>query len=159
VMNHLTTEHLFTGSFPMRYVDVKRQWEKEREAGDVLFGVWLPANTTVAPSRFVGTCGLHAHRDIYRSWEARFLIFDAAAVGLGIGQEACELLVDYAFRKLNAHKVWLGVSADNLRAAKCYLNCGFIIEGSLRDEVYYEGTYHHVYRMSILEGEHAAKQA
>lgn len=166
VMSHLTTEHLFTGSFPMRYIDVKEQWEKERKAGDVLFGVWtycdkedkrapayLPYGGTEYGICLIGTCGLHSHREIYRSWEARFLIFDATAVGKGIGAEVVNLLTKYAFRKLNAHRVWLGVSADNLRAVKCYLSVGYKIEGTLKDELFYDGKYHDVYRMAMMEND------
>lgn len=162
VMAGLTTEHLLTGSFPMRYIDVKEVWEKERKAGDILFGIWLPrvflAEDTVhgplySDSKFIGTCGLHSHREIYRSWEARFLIFDPSAVGKGIGKEVTRLLTTYAFERLNAHRVWLGVNADNLRAVKCYLDCGFKVEGTLRDEIFTHGKYHDAIRMAVLEDE------
>jgi RimJ/RimL family protein N-acetyltransferase len=153
----LTTQHLLTGSFPMRAIDIKAVWKGGREAGDVLFGIWMkiprgPDGTRFDPV-FIGTCGLHSHREIYRSWEARFLIFNAEAVGMGIGEEVVRLLTEYAFRRLNAHKVWLGCSADNLRAVKCYLNAGYQIEGTLRDELFYDGVYHHAYRMNVLEHE------
>jgi RimJ/RimL family protein N-acetyltransferase len=150
VMSGLTTEHLFTGSFPMRMIDIKEVWEKERKAGDVLFGIWYPMNGT-DQWEFIGTCGLHSHREIYRSWEARFLIFEANLVGKGIGKEAVDLLTRYAFSRLNAHRVWLGVSADNLRAYKCYLDAGYKVEGTLRDELFYGGEYHDAIRMSVLE--------
>ena len=154
VMSGLTTQHLFTGSFPARAIDVKAQWKKEREAGDVLFGVWtLEPYETSSGESFVGTCGLHSHREIYRSWEARFLIFDIEAVGKGLGKEVVTSLTRYAFERLNAHRVWLGVSEDNLRAVKCYLDCGYRIEGRLRDELFYHGKYHSTLRMAALEGE------
>jgi len=152
VMSGLTTEHLFTGSYPMRYIDVKETWEKERKAGDILFAIYADAS-------FIGTCGLHAHREIYRSWEARFLIFDPAAVGHGIGREATKLLTGYAFERLNAHRVWLGVSEDNTRAYKCYIDCGYKVEGRLRDEIFYGGKYHAAIRMSLLEDEWPATAA
>ena len=145
----LTTQHLFTGSIPMRTKDYARRWQQEREAGDILFGVWTQG-------RFIGTCGLHSHRDIYKSWEARFLIFDAHSVGKGLGKQVCRLLTTYAFRRLNAHRVWLGVSEDNKRALKCYLDCGYVFEGRLRDEIFYQGKYHAAIRMSVLEQEWAS---
>ena len=155
----LTTEHLFTGSIPMRSADYEKRWEEERKAGDILFGVWISVqgkdsygNPTTS-SAFIGTCGLHSHRDIYKSWEARFLIFDPAAVGQGIGKDVVRLLTDYAFQRLNAHRVWLGVSEANKRAVKCYLDCGYVFEGRLRDEVFYQGKYHAVIRMAVLEDE------
>lgn len=142
----LTTQHLFTGSIPMRTADYAKRWEEERKAGDVLFGV-------EAEGKFIGTCGLHSHRDIYKSWEARFLIFDPGSVGKGIGKDCVRLLTDYAFRRLNAHRVWLGVSEDNKRALKCYLDCGYVFEGRLRDEIFYDGRYHAAIRMGVLENE------
>lgn len=157
----LTTEHLLTGSVPMRTKDYAERWRKEREAGDILFGVWEEqlryGKTDALPPfpqwTFIGTCGLHSHRDIYKSWEARFLIFDPSAVGKGLGKDCVRLLTDYAFRRLNAHRVWLGVSEANKRAVKCYISCGYIVEGVLRDDIYYNGRYHHVYRMAVLEQE------
>ena len=145
----LTTEHLFTGSVPMRTKDYAERWKQERQAGDVLFGIWDREGL----GHFIGTCGLHSHRDIYKSWEARFLIFDPGAVGKGLGKDCVRLLTDYAFRRLNAHRVWLGVSEANKRAVKCYLDCGYVFEGRLRDEIFYDGAYHAAIRMSVLEDE------
>lgn len=166
VMAGLTTEYMFTGSYPMRYIDVKEVWEKERKAGDILFGVWIrrvPANVTSAHTeggkwiddtfQLIGTCGLHGHREIYRSWEARFLIFDPNAVGKGLGKEVVKLLTEYAFLRLNAHRVWLGVNADNLRAVKCYLDCGYKLEGTLREDIYCYGKWCDAIRMGVLETE------
>jgi RimJ/RimL family protein N-acetyltransferase len=145
----LTTEHLFTGSVPMRTKDYAERWRQERAAGDILFGIW----DREGQGHFIGTCGLHSHRDIYKSWEARFLIFDPCAVGKGLGKDCVRLLTDYAFRRLNAHRVWLGVSEANKRAVKCYLDCGYVFEGRLRDEIFYDGKYHAAIRMGVLEDE------
>lgn len=154
----LTTEHLFTGSVPMRTSEYVGRWAKERAAGDILFGIWIPSENPPPMHDepwwdFVGTAGLHSHRDIYKSWESRFLIFDADAVGKGIGKEVVRLVTGYAFERLNAHRVWLGVSEDNKRAVKCYLDCGYAFEGRLRDEIFYQGRYHAALRMGILEDE------
>lgn len=153
----LTTEHLFTGSVPMRTKDYAERWQDEREAGDVLFGIWLPGGyadgATLTKDKFIGTCGLHSHRDIYQSWEARFLIFDPTAVGQGIGKDVVRLLADYAFRRLNAHRLWLGVSEDNKRAVKCYYDCGFRFEGLHEDAIFYDGKYHATMTMRMLEDE------
>lgn len=149
----LTTQHLFTGSVPMRTADYGKRWADERTAGDVLFAIQTRGVDGFQGGRFIGTCGLHSHRDIYRSWESRFLIFDADAVGKGLGREAVQLLTAYAFRRLNARRVWLGVSEDNKRAVKCYLDCGYVFEGRLRDEIFYNGKYHAALRMSVLEDE------
>jgi RimJ/RimL family protein N-acetyltransferase len=153
----LTTQHLFTGSVPMRTADYAARWKTERAAGDILFAVELLGGLDSSGMRgrdgFVGTCGLHSHRDVYQSWECRFLVFDAEAVGKGLGKEIVSLLRDYAFQRLNCHRLWLGVSEDNLRAVKCYLDCGFVFEGRERDAIFYQGTYHSTLKMSILREE------
>lgn len=154
----LTTEHLFTGAIPMRTKDYAEKWQDEREDGDVLFGVWIPGgfidgSGMLSQPKFIGTCGLHSHRDIYKSWEARFLIFDPAAVGKGIGKDVVRLLTDYAFQRLNAHRVWLGVSEDNRRAVKCYYDCGYRFEGLHEDAIFYQGRYHATMTMRMLEHE------
>lgn len=160
----LTTQHLFTGSIPMRAADYAERWRAERAAGDILFAIYVTDTAGKCfhnverkcpdcATRFIGTCGLHSHRDIYRSWEARFLIFDPEEVGKGIGKEVVTLLTRYAFTRLNAHRVWLGVSEDNKRAVKCYLDCGYQFEGRLRDEIFYDGRYHAALRMAALEDE------
>lgn len=142
----LTTQHLFTGSIPMRSKDYAAKWDQERKAGDIQFGVWVD-------DVFIGTCGLHAHRDIYKSWEFRILLFNPEYLGRGIGTEATSLCVDYAFTRLNAHRVWLGVNEENKGAVNCYRKVGFTVEGLLRDEIFVFGHYVNAVRMGILEEE------
>lgn len=143
----LTTQHLFTGSIPMRTKDYASKWNAELKAGEILFGIWA------SDGLFIGTCGLHSHRDIYKSWEFRILIFDPEYLGKGIGTEATRLCVDYAFTRLNAHRVWLGVNEENKGAVKCYQKVGFTVEGVLRDEIFVYGRYVNAIRMGVLEGE------
>ncbi len=150
----LTTSHLFTGSIPMRDVDYKAKWDAEVKAGDILFGIWTPRQSDLTTvSTFIGTCGLHGHREIYRSWEFRILIFNPDAVGQGIGTEATRLILNYAFNRLNSWRVWLGCSEANIGAWKCYEKCGFKLEGVLRDEIYTHGKYHNARRYGILRPE------
>lgn len=160
----LTTQHLFTGSIPMRACDYAARWEQEAKQGAVQFGIWIPdlqgacEHSLVGKCyecgvAMVGTCGLYTHRDIYRSWEFRILIFDPQAIGKGIGTEATKLTVDYGFKRLNAHRIWLGVNAENEGAVRCYQKAGFKQEGILRDDIFVFGRYVNAYRMAILEKE------
>ncbi len=157
----------------MRQIDIQAVWKKECEAGSVEFGIWVPLEKALEVDsewyripagdmtilcdtkghQFIGTCGLYSHRDIYRSWEFRILIFDPSAIGHGIGTEATSLVVQYAFSRLNAHRVWLGVNAENEGAIKCYQKVGFKEEGRLREELFCFGHYVDAIRMGILENE------
>lgn len=164
VMAGLTTHYLFTGSYPMRHIDVKKKWQEEREAGDVLFGIhveeWkggcehsMAGRCPNCAHDFVGTVGLHGLREIYHSAEFRILIFHPDAIGKGIGTEATRLLVDYGFSRLNLNRIWLGVHEDNKGAIKCYEKAGFKIEGRLREELFTHGKYWDAVRMGILRKE------
>lgn len=158
----LTTKYMFTGSIPMRVVDCKEVWEKERKAGSVQFGIWVGRKRErqvgcdlrwVMDGEFIGTCGLYSHRDIYRSWEFRILIFEPTALGRGIGTEATKLTVKYAFDRLNAHRVWLGVHEGNKGAIRAYKKAGFKLEGRLKDELYTFGKYSDAIRMGMVKRE------
>lgn len=147
IMRQDTTKYMLTGSYPMRWIDTKAVWDKERAAGDVLFSIHTK------DGGFIGICGLHGLRDIYHSGELRILIFDKSCVRRGIGTEACKMLVDYGFKRLNLHRVWLGVNADNEMAVECYRKVGFREEGRLREDIFYHGKYADVLRMGILRKE------
>lgn len=144
----LNFQHTFTGSIPMRQIDVAAEWDAERAKKSVQWGIFsLPHDC------FLGTTGLYAPRDIYRSWEFRILIGAPDYVGKGIGTEATRMVVDWGFRRLNAHRIWLGVNAENLGAIRCYEKVGFKREGTLREEIFCNGHYVDAIRMSILENE------
>lgn len=148
IMRQDTTRYLLTGSYPMREIDTKEIWDKERKNRDVLFSVY-----TGECGYFIGICGLHNIRDVYQSAELRILIFNVEHIGKGVGTEACKLLVDYGFNRLNLHRIWLGVNADNERAVKCYEKVGFTHEGRLREDIFYHGKWADVIRMGILRHE------
>ena len=144
ISNADLTRYTLTGSLPMRVIDIAEAWEKERKAGSVQWAIY-------AKGTFVGACGLHSHRDIYRSWE--FRIFKAPTESKGVGAECTRLVTEYAFERLNAHRVWGGTHADNIAMQKCFLKAGYKEEGRLREELYCFGKYADAVRYGILETE------
>lgn len=56
-----------------------------------------------------------------------FVIVDDTKRGQGYGKQLVSLAVAYAFDKLKADKVTLGVFENNTPAIQCYLSCGFKI--------------------------------
>ena len=153
---------VMTGSTPMRWFDVREEWMREREKGAVIFGVWLGGGdpqfrkrddgiveAVSCDEKFIGTCGVYSPYEIYRSYDTRFMIVDPDAIGKGVGLKVAKMLNEYAFMKLNAHRLGLGVSALNLRAIKTYLDAGYQFEGVLKDSIYTAGEFHDTYRMAI----------
>jgi RimJ/RimL family protein N-acetyltransferase len=106
--------------------------------------------------RVVGLAGLHQLNWIARSAEFRIFLGDRTSWGSGVGTEVTQMLVAYAFDALALHKVWLGVNAANAAALTTYDRAGFTREGVLRDDVFRNGRYYDVVRMSILRDEYDA---
>lgn len=88
-----------------------------------------------------------------RHAELGVFIGDPAYRGKGLGSEAMRLLLSFAFRQLNLHKVWLTVDADNQTAIRCYDRLGLRRDGVERDAIYRDGAYLDRIVMSILEDE------
>ena len=80
---------------------------------------------------------------------------DPDALNKGYGTEAIRLVIGFAFRTLNLHRVSLRVLAYNQRAIRAYEKCGFRVEGRERETAYVDGAWHDDLIMGILEGEFA----
>lgn len=80
-------------------------------------------------------------------------LYDPAKLGLGLGREAVRLVLQHAFENLNLHRVGLRVIAYNTRAIRCYLACGFVVEGREREAAFITGEWHDDVLMSILARE------
>ena len=68
-------------------------------------------------------------------------VFAAADRGKGYGKRILALTLGYLKEWLNIRKVGLTVLADNKAAIALYEKCGFITEGTLKDEYYLDGQY------------------
>lgn len=76
--------------------------------------------------------------------------------GEGIGRRALSLVVDRAFVKHEAHRVWLDTFTGNERAQRSYAATGFVREGILREALLKNGRYESLVVMSILRSEWTA---
>lgn len=71
----------------------------------------------------------------------------------GYGTDAIQTMLGVAFDEMNLHRVFLRVHADNARAIHVYNKIGFQKEGTLRESVFREGTYHDMVVMGVLQSE------
>ncbi|MGW5116550.1 GNAT family N-acetyltransferase [Streptomyces noursei] len=72
------------------------------------------------------------------------------ATGRGLGPEAIRLLLDHAVDHVGLHRVQLEVFTYNERARRAYEACGFVVEGRLREALYWDGARHDVLLMAAL---------
>ncbi|MBP1949899.1 GNAT family N-acetyltransferase [Virgibacillus litoralis] len=99
----------------------------------------------------IGNAQLYKINPWNRNAELGLWIGEKSEWGKGYGTEVVEILVNFAFSRLNLHKVYLTVDSDNIGAIRCYEKVGFYKDGVLRDEVFKNGKYVNRIYMSILE--------
>jgi RimJ/RimL family protein N-acetyltransferase len=133
---------------PQSFEQVSNFWEEmeKKEPDNVYFAV-------EADEKLIGTCGLFHFDKTARSCELGISIGDKDYWGKGFGSDAVTLLVDFAFRHMNQHRVFLVVGAGNDRAVGAYRKVGFVEEGKMRDHLWIDGRYDDSLIMSILSTE------
>lgn len=106
----------------------------------------------------IGICGLHRVSAEDRHAELGILIGEKDYWSRGYGTDAMITLLRFAFDQMNLHKVALGVFEFNGRGMTVYRRCGFVEEGRFREEIYRDGRYWDLVRMSVLRREFEALQ-
>nr|WP_279401558.1 GNAT family protein [Piscibacillus salipiscarius] len=88
---------------------------------------------------------------VNRNAECNISLGDKNYWGKGLGQEAFRLLLNFAFKELNLHKVYLRVFSYNKGAIKLYQKLGFYEEGELKEHFYRDGSWHNVIFMGLFK--------
>jgi diamine N-acetyltransferase len=101
----------------------------------------------------IGEAGLLRMFRPWRSTDMTIIIGEKDSWGKGYGTDVGQLLLDYAFRRLDFHRISVGVVGFNKRALRFWESLGFKKEGVERDAHYYDNEYCDGIMMSILEGE------
>lgn len=97
-------------------------------------------------AKAVGLVELVEINYIHRRAEFQIIIAPAYH-GQGFSKPSTRAAIEYAFKVLNLHKLYLVVSTDNPIAQRVYEACGFIKEGLLVDEFFVDGRYQDALRM------------
>lgn len=100
--------------------------------------------------RLVGVIQLIDLHPIHRSAELIIRIGSDEDRGRGLGIEALELAIDFAFRDRNLQRISLKVFANNARAIRAYEKAGFEREGVLRRAVFIDGHWVDEIVMAVL---------
>ena len=82
-------------------------------------------------------------------------IGDPALWGQGLGTDALNALLDFAFGQLRMERVWLDTEPTNQRAQAAYRKAGFDVEGVLRRAWYQDGIWKDDLRMAVLRDQWA----
>ncbi len=125
-----------------RLVEVYDRWA---EADDRL--VWAVVERS--SGQVVGEALLLDHDPGNRS--CGFRIWLSGARDRGLGTEATRLAVGHAFDGLHLHRVQLEVYAFNPRARRVYEKVGFVLEGTQREALLFDGEWVDAHVMGLLE--------
>ena len=101
----------------------------------------------------IGAAGLLYINWIIRSADFSFYIGDEKKyIGNdGIAKEATQLLIDYGFKNLNLHKIWMELYEFDSEKIDFFTNeFNFKQDGLLRDNCFENGRYFNSYILSLL---------
>ncbi len=103
--------------------------------------------------RYIGNVGLINIDAIHRHADISYYI-DHAVTGQGYATEAAGAMLQYGFGKLGFHKINGVCMHQNGASRRVMEKLGMHYEGTLRDDLYKDGEYYDLDRLSILEEEY-----
>jgi len=126
----------------------EERWFREyaRKADEQIFAIEVDG-------KHVGNVGLHKVDRTHRKADLGILIGESTLWSRGFGTDAVRAALRYAFGALRLHKVSLDVLEYNHRAIRAYEKVGFVREGLHRQDIYKDGRFFDVVRMSLLAQE------
>jgi len=101
----------------------------------------------------IGAAGLLYINWIIRSADFSFYIGDENKyIGHdGVANEAAQLLIDYGFKNLNLHKIWMELYEFDTQKIEFFKNnFDFKQDGLLRDNCFEDGKYHNSFILSLI---------
>jgi RimJ/RimL family protein N-acetyltransferase len=116
----------------------QEQWFKTTVGNSAKYVFAICLNET---DEHIGNVGLGNIDYINRNAMFSIFIAENKFRGRGIGKEATKLALDFAFYRLNMHKVYLKVSDYLVDAVNLYKSAGFQEEGRFREHEFKSGKY------------------
>lgn len=138
----------YTHQLPKNHtIESERDWiENSNKNGEYVFGIIKQEN-----DELIGNCGINKINYNDRTATLGIFIGEDKERNNGYGTETINLLLGYCFDILNFHNVDLDVLSFNERAIACYKKAGFVECGRRHEAYFYNGTYHDIISMEILE--------
>lgn len=102
-------------------------------------------------NNFIGFVKLFNINWIHRHCYFGIVIGEDSTRSKGYGYESLKLISEYAFDVLDIRKILLEVVEFNESAVRLYRKFGFIEEGKLKKQFYFDGDWHNVLIMSLFK--------
>ncbi len=138
------------GYLPTKSLANQERWfEKQTEKqSSYVFAVCLKQN-----DQHIGNVALGRVDNVSRNASFSIFIYDEQHLNQGYGTEATSLCLDFAFNRLNLHKVYLRTSPRSTAAIRVYEKLGFKQEGVQREQYFINGIYEDKILFGILRSE------
>lgn len=91
--------------------------------------------------KHIGNIKIGPIHPVHRFAGVGIIIGEKSYWGQGFATEAIKLITDYAFDKLNLHKLIAGCYVNNQASIKAFRKAGFIEEGLMRKQYFYNGKW------------------
>jgi RimJ/RimL family protein N-acetyltransferase len=127
---------------------------ERRASGDEFFFVISPLGGT----DFLGTIWLWNMNGRLGGAELSMFIVAEENRGKGVGTDAINAMLDFAFGNLEHYRIWLTALASNEPARRAFERAGFTKEGVVRGHYLRQGQRFDSVQMSILRPEWEALQ-
>lgn len=133
--------------------DMQNSWYEKKVLGDP--GTVMFAIRSIKDGELLGCCGLcyinwvHRNADLSLYIGKDLLYIDE----LGYAEESCRLLFQYGFQELGLEKIWSELYEFDQKKITLYQKLGMQIDGTLRNQYFYDGKWWDSKILSILSGE------
>lgn len=101
----------------------------------------------------IGTIGFHALSKQNRSAEIGYDL-KREMWGRGITSEVIAAVLEYGFTQMNLHRIAGQISPENTASKRVLEKVGFQYEGTMRQDIFFQGKFHDTSIYSLLRAEY-----
>jgi ribosomal-protein-alanine N-acetyltransferase len=146
------SQFMETWHFPHTKENIEKYIKSHTDNRDEpFFGIILKA-FYISSERHIGNIKLGVINWVHRSADVSLFIGENDLRGKGYGTEAIKLLTEYAFKRLNLHKLRAGIYSRNVASINAFQKAGFETEAVLRNHVFFNGGYIDLVLMGKVNG-------
>jgi len=155
-MNDFSNVNFMDSQMPMPFTSERRYLEETSQDPSADFYIVLIKNKE-ENDKIIGAISLENIDYIARSAELGVFVGESMYRGGGYDAEAVNLILEFGFRYMNLHSIYLYVYDYNKRARVAYEKFGFKNAGRLRQHKYLDGGYRDMIVMDMLRGDFEGK--
>jgi RimJ/RimL family protein N-acetyltransferase len=138
---------------PLSEAEIRMRFEARLPAWDKYGEQWLClVMREKASEDAVGMTGFRPQWHPYRQAEVGYGSLPLAQ-GKGYGKESLRAVLDFAFNACDFHKLTATVTEGNIASRRLLESCGFLLEGTLRDNYQLAGQWRDDWQFGLLVSE------